>query len=269
MTEQRKVRCLDCGYEWSSSASDPRCSKSDCGRSRNVEPVEQADDDPDPEVEDENEPEPEEVEDEVEQVEETVDDDPTEETDDSEGYEPMFKSRKETVGSSSERPESSGDPEVEDDDEEQSDEDDDEQSDDPDEDLPEVNPEELAVIWQTSLSVVDSRMLTDWTIDDDEAEQLGEAWTPVANKYLPYLLKQYTVEGAAVIATLGVLSPKLKAERDARQQAEQEENATDATGGEVREVEVEETDDAPDWSVEDAVEQDAQADDQLGAYAQV
>lgn len=57
MTEKRLVECQDCGYRWKSSAAEPRCSKSECGRSRNVEAV--ADDlDDDPGQGDRDEPEP-------------------------------------------------------------------------------------------------------------------------------------------------------------------------------------------------------------------
>lgn len=284
MSEQRKVRCLDCGYEWKSSASDPRCSKSDCGRSRNVEPVTDLDepDDANDEVDDDlgeqvdgaDDPreavsmEDDEVQEAKDEVAEQVEDAADDASDDGDGYEPMFKSRRKTV-EQSERTQSSSSGDTADPDEDE-DADSDEQEADADDATPEVEPEEMAVIFETTMSVIDTRMLTDWELEEDEAEKLGRAWCPVANKWLPHLFRQHSVEAAAVIATASLFGPKFAAEQKARKQKAQQEDATEATGGEVREPDaVEQEVDGPDWEVDAAeVEVEDETDEQLtGAYA--
>jgi len=248
MTDARLVECQDCGYRWESSASSPRCSKADCGRSRNVEPVEDEPTDEDDEADDlDDDPVDDPVDDSVEQ-----DDDG-----DDGGFTASFKSREQTADHvDAETPDLDDDLDDEDDDGEQDG--DDGKDADPAEDVPDLDPEQLETGFDLTFDVIANQRGEHWRLDDDadEAEKLAKAWTPVMNHYAPVLFRQHTEVGVALIATVSIIGPRLAEDkRLAEQEAERERAARDGEPGEPRESTVVEdddaVDDAQDWGAPD------------------
>jgi len=262
MASERLVECQDCGYRWESSADSPRCSKSDCGRSRNVEPV--ADD-----VDDQ---------DESEDVEQTVDDDRPEpdpvddeledDQGDEDGYSPAFETtqtRSETEPTAPDDVE--GDQDGREEESTSSSSDDGPEPEGPDE-VPELDPETLETAFSATFDAVAISRGDHWKLDDDESEQLAEGWTPVINHYAPYLFKQYTEVGVAVMITAGIVGPRVVEDREQAKREAKAEEDTEQTGT-VREprIEMEEEpiDQEPDIEQEPAPAETATA----GGYANV
>lgn len=257
------VECQDCGYRWESSADSPRCSKADCGRSRNVEPVEQAADEPD--EDDSQDP----VDDDAEHVEaEPVeDDDDQDDADDGGGFAAAFESREQAADLRDE-PSPPTDDDQDDDADEQAD-DDADGTPDP-EDIPDINPEQLEAGFTVTFDLIANRRGEHWELAEredgkDEAEQLAEVWTPVLNHYAPYLFKKHTEVGVAVLASATILAPRLAEDRRQAEQREREEqDRRDGEPGEPREPEpVEDADIGTEWTDEQDAEQTA------GGYANV
>lgn len=261
MTEKRTVECQDCGYRWESSATNPRCSKSDCGRSRNVEAVDgDRDDDPDESTSSVDS-------DELTETTQVEDDDDLEDDvdDGGGGFTASFESidqRTETddadldldaLGSTSQEDEDDADQEASDD----------EQGAEPAEDVPELDPEQLEAAFSLTFDVVDQQQRADWTLDDDEAAKLGKAWAPVANEYMPYMLAEHTEIGIAVVCTASIVMPRLARERTLADREEQE--AREAANGEAEIREPEPVDDEPSTTIETT---DTAAPD-TGGYANV
>jgi hypothetical protein len=237
VTGKRTVECQDCGYRWDSSASDPRCSKSECGRSRNVEPVK----DDSTEIGDDGEP---------------VEDDSTEIEDDESDTDDGFKAAFESVNQRADvDPTADTSPPTRtSDDDEDSDDSDDDASDGPDpaEDVPEIDPEQLTVAFDVTFDFAADRRGEHWKLDDGEGQKLGKAWAPVLNTYAPRLFAEHTEVGIAVMATFAVVAPKLAEDRELQKLREQQQRAEqDGEPGEVREptdgsTEAEATD-TPEW----------------------
>jgi len=264
MASERFVECQDCGYRWDSTAEDPRCPKSDCGRSRNVDAVaDEADDEQDG---DDLEDEPEADEGNNSQsgsIDEDSEPDDSEQSD-SDGYTPAFSTkttRKDTARSTpTDADEDDGDRDDEGDDEEATDAD-------PstDAEIPELDPEQLVPALNATFNVAAKRRGDHWELDDedDEAEQLAEAWTPVINNYAPHVMREYTEIGAAVLVTYTVLGPRLA--KDAEIKKREEKAAEDTTdSGTVRKARTEE----PDTEAQ-ADEQQTDADAEIGGFAAV
>ena len=238
MASNRLVECQDCGYRWESSADNPRCSQSDCGRSRNVEDVaDDLDDDLDDEADDQLDQQP---------VDEEIDDEPEPVEDDDDGssrdaYTPAFESENVRTDTDPGSPSSSTSTST---DEDEDDEDDEASSgpSGPDE-VPELDPEQLVPAFEASFNMVAVQRGQHWELSDDEAEQLAEGWTPVINHYAPYVMRQYTELGLAAMVTFSVVGPRLAKDKQLSQRAEKAAEDTDDSGT-VRES----------TTVEDAVE---------------
>lgn len=265
----RMVECQDCGYRWESAASSPRCSKPDCGRSRNVEPV-------DDEVDGEADPEPEDDldadEDEGGNAGRGASDGRSRETnpgdlddedgsDETEGFTPAFESVENTAENVDPSPSTPTSTATADDDEHDADQDDDDEDEpksDPLDDVPEIDPDQLAVAFDVTFEMVGSRRGEHWTLDDDEPEQLGKAWAPVMNTYAPRLFAEHTEVGVAVLCTFSILAPKLAEDRRLAELAEQaEREAENGTPGEVREPD---TDASTAWTAPDEQDDEQDAD---------
>lgn len=237
MTESRTVECQDCGYRWESSAADPRCSKSTCGRSRNVEPVEDdLDDEPD---EGDRDDEPEALDSQMDPADDLDDDlDDEQDADDDEGgFTAAFESVNQTADVEPSTPEPSTSTDEDDGDEQDAD-DEDSGSDGPDpaEDVPEIDPEQLAVAFDVTFDMAADRRGDHWALDDGEDMKLGKAWAPVLNTYAPTLFAEHTEVGIAVMCTFAVVAPKLAEDRElAELRKQQERAAQDGEPGEVRE----------------------------------
>jgi len=259
MSEPRTVRCLDCGYTWESTAENPRCSKSECGRSRNVETVEQALTEEQAETAGDEEA----AEEAAEQMDaiysemdptddEPADDDPDDDPDDDDdgGFTPAFKTREPSTSSRSST--SPSPPRLDRDDEESDDKesDDEESTADPAEEVPELEPEQLALVFETTLDLVADRRGEHWKLDDEESQKLGVAWTPVANEYLPYVFREHTQIGIALIATTSIIGPRLMEDKRLREkEAQRERERENGTPGTVREPEPEH--DPDEWTAPD------------------
>jgi len=272
MASSRLVECQDCGYRWESSSNSPRCAKADCGRSRNVEPVEDnpddLDDDPDDQLDDE---------DEDEEIDETTDaemdpaDDPDDEddADDSGGYTPAFSTETTRTDTSRSTP-STSTSSTDEDDEDDEDDDGSSSTSSTDSEIPELDPEQLKPALTATFNMKAKQRGEHWKLDDDEAEQLAEGWCPVINHYAPHFMREYTELGAAVIISYTVLGPRLAKDAELKKRAEKADEDTDDSGT-VRQQRVEDVADALD---DEADEQTPAAagettDDAMGGYASV
>lgn len=269
MAESRLVRCNDpdCGHEWESSASDPRCSDPDgiCGRSR-ASPVESGsstDSDSRDGVE--------------------TDSDGTDSTDSadgsgSDGWSPIFETSDERTGAGTDAPSA---PSIEDD----QDDDDGESSESssgPDHEIPELDAEDVRPFLVTMFGgpptsddepipgFLSQQRGDHWAMRDHELDQLSRAYARVGNKYLPYLLAEYTVEGLALLTTATVIAPRLQEDRRRAEREKKRATDTEANTGNVRSEtsrsdsvdDVEEIDDR----VEEELDQLAQADGDGGGW---
>jgi hypothetical protein len=257
MTDERLVECQDCGYRWKSSASSPRCSKADCGRSRNVEPVqdggdsvEQDGDDLDDEDDDRSTGDPDDV-------------DPEDG-----GFTPSFESREQTADHvEANAPDLDDDVDDDEDDEQDGDDaDKTEPTADPADEVPDLDPEQLKTGFDLTFDVVANQRGDHWRLDEDEdeAEKLAKAWTPVMNHYAPVLFREHTEVGIAVVATVSIVGPRLAEDRRrAERQKEREQAARDGEPGEPRDGSVVEDDDAVDdaetWNAPDDEPTDTQS----------
>ena len=241
MPSERLVECQDCGYRWESGAANPRCSKSDCGRSRNVEPVEDTVEDEGDTEADESEQQP------AETVEEDeADPDPDDADDgDSEGYTPAFETQNVRADAERGDPGSSTDEDDDEDDGSSSTSTDEDGDDEPEpegvDEVPELDPEQLKPAIDATFKMIAVNRGQHWTLDDDEAEQLAEGWTPVMNHYAPVLLKENALLVTAAITSYGVLAPRLAKDRELAQQAERDSVDDEADAGSVRQAVVEDT----------------------------
>jgi hypothetical protein len=221
MTEERTVECLDCGHTWDSTAENPRCSKAECGRSRNVEPVGQESEEPEPE-----EPEPEESEPEES------------ESDDSGGYSPAFEAASADM-SGDKRPPGADPSDVEEaipgaeDGESDSEESEESQLDEGD--IPELDPEQLAPAIEATFGAVATTRGEYWRLDEEERDKLAEAWTPVLNHYAPVMVRQHSVVAVALITSAGIVLPRLNEDRERQKRREKEQVDTESNAGNVRE----------------------------------
>ena len=223
MTEKRTVECQDCGYRWESSAANPRCSKADCGRSRNVEPVDAVEDDDDADEPEPDEPADDDRDDEPEPEPDDETEPETPEDGEGDGYTPRFETRKnraEDVADAADDPDgevwTADEPEPEDEaDAEEED----------DEDVPELEPEDLEPMMAVAFDMAATRRGDHWELQEDEAERLSEAWVPVMNQYAPHVLREHYAITVAGMATVAVLRPRLK--EDKRQQEKEEAKARD------------------------------------------
>lgn len=264
--DSRLVECLDCGHQWESSSVDPRCSKAACGRSRDVEAVDAGDvqdagdagdDGGDSDVQDD------------------VDD--ADDADDAGGYTPAFESKTVEKATADRRPtpdDDGDDGDVQDAGDDAGDGDletaDGQQPEAADADLPHLDPDQLKPALQATFGMAAANRGEHWELEDDEAQQLAEGWTPVINHYAPHVLRKHTEIGAAVVITYAVIGPKL-AEDKRLAELEEKADVDDATGS-VRQARV--ADDGGDEldlggeEIEATSPADATA-EEIGGYASV
>ena len=262
------VECQECGYQWDSSAKIPRCTQDGCG-SRNVE-----------EIEEESEPDEQADHDPAEQAGKNdlarddtpgttteSDDEPDDgdDGDDSSGYTPMFETSKQrtdaspglsgSASSSSDDDQAGGDGRDRDD----------EQDDEPDDAEPEIeiDADTLEPAIDATFTVLDGRMVTDWSLEEEETQKLAAGWAPVANKWAPQLLANHGVEAVAVLTTFAILGPRLSAEQQARQEQQEREEATDAEPGTITD-EIDTLEEAAD-EISEEITTEEPADNQLPA----
>jgi len=263
MAESRLVRCNDpdCGHEWESSASDPRCSDPDgiCGRSR-ASPVESA--------ESGDTGSPDAVETDADSTDGTDDSSGT----DSDGWSPIFETSDERTGVGADAPSA---PSIEDGDEDTDDGESWESSSGPEHEIPELDAEDVRPFLVTMFGgpptsddepipgFLSQQRGEHWAMRDHELDQLSRAYARVGNKYLPYLLAEYTVEGLALLTTATVVAPRLQEDRRRAEREKKRQRDTEANTGNVRsETSRSDSSNATDDDVEDAVE------DQLDQLAQ-
>lgn len=262
MAEARLVRCRECGHEWESTADDPRCSdpNDECGRARADVVEETSDSDSGDDTESGT--------------------DGTDSTDDGSdsGRSLFFETSDERTGVGDDAPER---PTLDDGD------DSDEESDDddgPDAEIPELEPEDVRPFLVTIFGgppqsgdddAIPGYMSMNrgehWEMRDHELDQLSRAYARVGNKYLPYLLSEYTVEGLALLTTVTVVAPRLQEDRRRAEQEAKRQRDTEPNTGNVR-SETSGSDDSTtsastvdgDDSVEDQLDQLTQADGDAG-----
>lgn len=257
MADGRLVRCRECGHEWTSTADDPRCSdpNDECGRAR-------------ADVVDENADSNESPDDTASRTDSTDSPDDS----DSDGWTPIFETKDERTGSGdvADAPSIETDDDGDDDGESSSD------DDGPDAEIPELDAEDVRPFLVTMFGgppesgdepipgYMSQQRGRHWAMRDHELNQLSRAYARVGNKYLPYLLQEYTVEGLALITTATVIAPRLQEDRRRAEREEKRARDTEANTGNVRSdttgSDSSTTSDADD-PVEDQLDQLAQADD--------
>jgi len=239
MSEKRLVRCNDpdCGYEWKSSASDPRCSDPHdiCGRSR-ASPVESGQDTS------------------TESQDNTASgtDTRTESSDSADGqsddgsWSPLFDTKEERTGAADDAPEP---PSIGQDDGDSAD-------DEPSHEIPDLEPEDVRPFLVTAFGgpptegdekipgFASQQRGEHWALREHEISQLSRAYARVGNKYLPYIMAEYTVEGLALMTTAMIMAPRLQEDRRQKEMAKKRAKDTDVPEDAVRsDHEAEDSDD--------------------------
>lgn len=234
--DKRLVECQDCAYQWESTAEHPRCPKAECGRSRDVEPVDQ-DDSAD-----------------------SADSADSSDNDDNEdgGYTPAFTT--ETVEKETDqRPPIPEEPIDQDDDQ-------DGDRDEPAEATPadlELDAETLEPALETTFVMIANRRGPHWELENGESEHLADAWTPVLNHYAPSVVREHTVVGVAVLSTFAIVAPRMAEDR-ALSQHEHARAEDDQPTDSIREPVIEEPD-------EETIEEPSEPEKNgaVGGYANV
>lgn len=223
MQESRRVECKDpdCGYTWESTADDPRCPDPDsiCGRSRAREVG-----DPDADADGD-----------LDEGEESVPD-TSEETDEERGLSFLTREVRTDAGGESQSPPSRDRGDT--DDESDADADgDDSDEDDEEIELPELEAEDIRPMFEFAFGAQDGTENSadpvdgflsrsrgaHWRMKDRELDQLSRAWARVGNKYAPYLLAEYSVEGMALITTAMIVMPRVQEDKRREELAEAQE----------------------------------------------
>lgn len=263
MAEARLVRCRECGHEWESTASDPRCSdpNDECGRAR-------------ADVVDENADENESPDDTASRTDSTDSPDDS----DSDGWSPIFETSDERTGAG----DTADAPSIETDDDADDGESSSESSDGPDAEIPELDAEDVRPFLVTMFGgpptsddepipgFMSQQRGEHWAMRDHELDQLSRAYARVGNKYLPYLLAEYTVEGLALLTTATVVAPRLQEDRRRAEREKKRQRDTGRDAGNVRSETSSSssndsaTEDVEDDPVEDQLDQLAQADGDSG-----
>lgn len=211
-----KVECQDCGHTWDFSGDDPsnaRCSQAECGRSRDVEPVEEID------VDDEDTSE---VAKSSSNIETSVaDDELTDETsvaeddDSSTGYSPAWQTTEEIADVEDDAPETPNDYAE---DVEEYDQEDDEAAEgvesEEEPDVPEIEPEQIEPAIDGTFEIVANRRGEHWKLDEDETEQLANCWTPVLNHYAPAMAAEHMIVLIAASTTMAVVQPRIQKDKE-------------------------------------------------------
>jgi len=256
MTESRLVKCSDpeCGNEWMSSAKDPRCSDPDevCGRSR-ASPVEDTN---------------------TKSGDDTVSDtDTTVDTDgDTSGRTPIFETVTKRTGTDPDRPDRR---DTADDESDDGDDDDVDPSEFPELDADDVRPFLVFAFGARGTKdsdepmpgVASNRRGDHWMLREHELDQLATAYARVGNKYAPYLLAEYTVEGMALLATAMIAMPRIQEDRRRAEQREKESIDTKNDAGNVRSDTSTESDQETSTPIEEVAQDDETSGWQAGANA--
>jgi len=255
MTESRLVKCSDpeCGNEWMSSAKDPRCSDPDevCGRSR-ASPVEDTN---------------------TKSGDDTVSDtDTTVDTDgDTSGRTPIFETVTKRTGTDPDRPDRR---DTADDESDDGDDDDVDPS-----EFPELEPEDVRPFLVTAFGgppekgddpipgYASQQRGEHWAMKDHELDQLSRAYARVGNKYLPYIMAEYTVEGMALFATAMVVMPRIQEDRRRAAKRKKAEKDTRSNAGNVRSDTSTESDQETSTPIEEVAQDDETSGWQAGANA--
>jgi hypothetical protein len=273
MSDEREVECQDCGYRWKSSADRPRCSQPDCGRSRNVEPVADAPiEDDDEQDDDAGQQTPQQTPDDEDDPADSTDEESAEDA--SSGYTPAFSVRQERTDTQKrevDTTETSTDADRDDgEDAEAGDKelaDDETPAPEADAEIPELDPATLKPAMEGTFNVVALNRGDHWELDDKEAEQLAEAWTPVINHYAPVVFREHALIAAACMTSYSVLAPRLAKDQQLAADDDLEaERERDTEAGEVRE---QRTDLDLDQPADEADEQDETETEAPGGYAAV
>lgn len=200
MSDGTLVECLECGHEWETVAEYPQCSDPEdiCGRSRNVEPVNDTNAEGGPPSE--------------------RDTSPSGDSQTEGEWSPLFDAENTDTEpvedmSLSEKPELEDHPELSDDDGESP-----EFEQGPE--LPDLEPEDIELFVKTPFDMAAKSRGEHWELGDDELSQLSHAYAKVGNKYAPYLMAEHAPEVMATITTVAVIGPRVATDR---QEAKEEE----------------------------------------------
>lgn len=194
MSDSTEVECQECGHTWESVADYPQCSDPNdtCGRSRNVEPVSNANDTGGASSER---------------------DGPPSGDSQSEGeWSPLFDAEQTETEpvedmSFSEKPELEEHPDMG---ESESDESPDFEQ---DPELPELEADDIELFVKTPFDIASRTRGDHWELSDDELTQLSHAYAKVGNKYAPYLMKEHAPEVMAMMTTAAVVGPRVATDR--------------------------------------------------------
>lgn len=202
------VQCQECGHEWETVAEYPQCSdpNDECGRSRNVEPVSEANTDTDHLSE--RDPEP---------------------SGDSQAqgeWSPLFESE-ETESDAPEDMSFSEPPELDghQPSERGGDESEQHATAEPDVSPPDLEPEDIELFVKTPFDMAAKSRGEHWSLGDDELDQLSHAYCRVGNKYMPYLMAEHAPEVMAAITTVAVVGPRVAEDKAKQNEKEQQERA--------------------------------------------
>jgi hypothetical protein len=227
-----EVECQDCGHSWDSSAKKPRCK---CDSYDVVEIGEES---------------PEES---GESTEEISNDSPessneTEPSGDSGSEESgglslgLFETEENDTGDVADDPPELGGGEESSEESGESTEGDD----DPDAEIPELDPEDIRPFFELAFGeqdpeeydqpqdgILSRRQGEHYRMKEYELDRLSKSWSRVANKYAPYLMAEYTVEGMAVMTTAMIMMPRIREDQRRKERAERA--ATDDSSGAAEE----------------------------------
>jgi len=219
-----EVECQSCGHTWDSSAKKPRC-KCD---SYDVEEIGESSPESGEEIEESSASSSKETE-------------PSSgsSSEESDGFSlGLFETQDESTGESEVAPpEIGGDSESSEESSGES-----EEGDEPDPEIPELDPEDICPMFELAFGeedpadydepqdgILSRKQGAHYRMREHELDRLSKSWCRVANKYAPYLLAEYTVEGMAIMTTAMIMMPRIR--EDQRRKERREAARTDDSAG--------------------------------------
>jgi hypothetical protein len=95
------------------------------------------------------------------------------------------------------------------------------------EQVPELEPEDVKFFVKTPFDMASRKRGEHWELNDDELENLSQAYTRVGNKYAPYLLKEHAPEVMAAVTTASVVGPRMMTDKQRKKEQQKAEKDTE------------------------------------------
>ena len=227
-----KVECGSCGHTWDSSAKKPRCK---CDSYDVTEIGEESSPESGEEIEESTGTDREEIESGSRATEPASDSSSEESGGFSLG---LFETEEESGGEIEEAP-----PEIGGTSESSEESSEEEEGDgEPDPEIPELDPEDIRPMFELAFGeedpadydepqdgILSRKQGGHYRMREHELDRLSKSWCRVANKYAPYLMAEYTVEGMAIMTTAMIMMPRIR--EDQRRKERREAAARDDRAG--------------------------------------